>query len=670
MGSTDQSSRSASLTSIVEMYQRPITSSSTCPAMRPIGTLYYDYTEDFHDPSLEVTRQPEMPISPVPHRAGGGAKPTILQQDMELKMHGAIHSPLVPSPVHLVHQRGHDRANSSIDESFDSYLQGSHDDSIEEIERAIANAISSAAADKLMAASEHLNTYTDALRSRRSENETNLTNGPNLSRRLPATERQYGLRTAASNNEMNNSTRRASQLNLNKNAMALDPAFADFTSLLSSFERLAKSPFSRLSDEDDVDERHSRRSSKLSTMETLDEIEATEKRYLKRHCHNMATARAGSPALSTSGSLAEHPLSLGEDITVLAPEPLSPHRKRKDQPELHQRFMKALPPIPAEIPALHHTRDVYGSTDKQRKIDSAISQVRSLSLRSHLSRSGSPGKLKLRSRPPSSFGDIDHAIVSNGARRQRRSADECRSSTNIDPPPRLKLKISRNQLGLGRNAQTGSVIRNNRLKQCNALADVARPPHADRDKKTDKAQDMAGIKEHNERPEPFTTGFGLRDSAGGSCQPSDQFNLSYPSTPVESADVMLPRPSPFRESVEEMRTVQSEPGEAASRRVKPKFSFLRLRPVNSAAHTTLTKPAPGPLYNNYSPDTNVAQSKKTGAAVGQFDSTVSENADKSASVKSERVGNRVRRWAADAKRVVRSYVRRTLIRSPKSAATY
>ncbi len=670
MGSTDQSSRSASLTSIVEMYQRPMTSSSTCPAMRPSGTFYYDYTEDFNDPRPEGARQPDMPISSVPHRACGGTKPTMLQQDMELKVHGAIHSPSIPGSTYPAYRGGYNQADSSIDESFDSYLQGSHDDSIEEIERAIANAISSAAADKLMAASEHLNTYTDALRSRRVENQTNLINGPNISRRLPATEKQYGLKTAAPNIEMNNNTRRASQLSLNKNAVALDPAFADFTSLLSSFERLAKSPFSRLSDEDDVDERHSRRNSKLSTMETLDEIKNTENKYLKRHRRNIATARAATPALSTSGSLTEQPSSLGEDTMTLTPEPLSPHRKKKDQPDLHQRFMKALPPLPAERPGMHPTHDIHCSADKQRKNDSAISEVRSLSLRSHMSRSGSPGKLKLRGHPPSLSGDVDHAIVSNGAQRERRSADECRPSTNIKPPPRLKLKISRNQLGRGRSAQTGSVIRNNRLKQCNALADVARPPHTEFDKKTEKTQDMARIKEHNERQEPFTPGFGLRDSAGASCQPSDQFNLSYPPTPVESADAMLPRPRSFRESVEDMRTMQSETGVATSRRIKPKFSFLRLRPANPAAHATLIKPAPGPLCNNYGPDPNMTQRKLTGASASQFDSTISENAARSASVKSERVGNRVKRWATDAKRVVRSYVRRTLIRTPKSATTY
>ncbi|KAJ6789000.1 hypothetical protein PWT90_06693 [Aphanocladium album] len=663
MGSTDQSSRSASLTSIVEMYQRPMTSSSTCPAMRPSGTLYYDYSEDFNDQNILNTRILEAPLSPVPHRVIGGIKPAILQQDLELNSHSAM---CRSSLAHTAFRGGYNRTESSIESSFDSYLQGSHDDSIEEIERAIANAISNAAADKLVAASEHLNAYTDAMRNNITDSRSNLSNAGNTSRRLPATERQYGLKTSAPNMEMNIGSRRSSQLSLNKNAMALDPAFADFTSLLSSFERLAKSPFSRLSDEDDIDERHSRRSSKISTMETLDELEIAEHPKMKRPRGNITTGQAGTPALTAVESPTERPASPVDGTEPLTPEPLSPHRGKKGQNELRQRFMKALPPLPAEGIATHPGQVIHDSVDKRSKNDSAISQVRSLSLRSHISRSDSPGKLKLRVRTPSSFGDGDSVTASNGAPRERRSADECRATTNFKPPPKLKLKISRNQLGQGRATQTGSMIRNNRLKQCNALADVVQPPRSDLDKKTDYPT-LTARQGGNERPEIMARGFDPRDSAGGSCQPSDQFNLSYPPTPVQSAPAILPRPRSSYQSVAEMQTVQTEAGEAVSHRIKPKFSFLRLRLVNQASPVTLMKPAPGPTYNNYESNEKAVEKATTCHNISQFDTTMTENLTSSVSVKSERVGNRVKRWATDAKRVVRSYVIRTLIRTPKSA---
>ncbi|KAM3435503.1 hypothetical protein MY4824_004819 [Beauveria thailandica] len=665
MSSTDQSSRSASLTSIVEMYQRPMTSSSTCPALRPSGTLYYDYTEDFNDSGPEAARHPDMPLSPVPHRVGRGSKPAILQQDMELKMHGTIDVTSDSGPAHAACQRGYSQTVSSMEESFGSYLQGSHDDSIEEIERAIADAMSNAAADKLMAASEHANAYTEAFGTIMGENQT-ATNDTNIPRRLPATERQYGLKTAAPNMEMTNKARRASQLSLNKNVMALDPAFADFTSLLSSFERLAKSPFSRLSDEDDADEGRSRRSSKLSTMETLDEMEIAENPYPKRHHRNIAAAKTNTPAPSAEESLAEHSSSSGEDMLVLAPEPLSPHREKKGGNELHQKFMKALPPLPAETLSTHPAQAIQGSEPKQNKNDSAISQVRSLSLRSHVSRSGSPGKLKLRVRTPPSSGETEHAAAWNGVRRERRSTDDGRSTSTFKPPPKLKLKISRNQLGQGRTGQTGTVIRNNRLKQCNALADVAPPPRIDADKRAERANDAARISEGHEL---LAATVAQRNSAGGSCQPSDQFNLSYPPTPVESAKAMLPRTGSLRQSIEEMQRVQLDSGEALVRRVKPKFSFLRLRSANQAAPTTLSKPAPGHTCISSEPHMKFTKANLPSASTNQFDPTMNKNSAASVSIKSERMGNRVKRWATGAKRVFRSYVRRTLIRSPKSAKT-
>ncbi|PHH91144.1 hypothetical protein CDD83_1521 [Cordyceps sp. RAO-2017] len=75
--STDQSLRSASLTSIVEMYQRPITASSTLPALRPGLSFYYDYTEEFEKPApLNPRVEPQASRSAAFGRSchlGGGA---------------------------------------------------------------------------------------------------------------------------------------------------------------------------------------------------------------------------------------------------------------------------------------------------------------------------------------------------------------------------------------------------------------------------------------------------------------------------------------------------------------------------------------------------------------------------------------------------------------------
>lgn len=82
--SADYSPRSASLTSIVEMYQRPATASSAVPAIRHGGSLYYDYTEEFEKPASLVPKTDlHAPLCPVPQRAGDGSRPMVLREDSQ-----------------------------------------------------------------------------------------------------------------------------------------------------------------------------------------------------------------------------------------------------------------------------------------------------------------------------------------------------------------------------------------------------------------------------------------------------------------------------------------------------------------------------------------------------------------------------------------------------------
>lgn len=352
---------------------------------------------------------------------------------------------------------------------------------------------------------------------------------------------------------------------------------------------------------------------------------------------------------------------------TLKPEPLSPTRQKKIHLDLRQKCMKALPPLPAEKGLGRHHTAVLVPTSEGSKNDSGISEVRSASSRSQISRANSPGKLRLRVHTPSLPGDGDVAASSPGARVARRSVDEdAANPSSKAAPPKLRLKISRNQLGHGRSTQTGSVIRNNRLKQCNALADVAQPPRLDIAHRPDGIDKMTAYREMAGSKRVDTAPSDEKGSVEESCRPSDQFNLSYPPTPVQVAGGDLPRPESPLESVDEQQSVQSEVGDLISRRIKPKFSFLRLRSATSAAPATLVKSTPsakrhGPRWNG-----KVTSGNVDGIATSGSDAEGDKNPPPSISVKSERVGNRVKRWATDAKRAVRLYVRRTLVRSPKS----
>lgn len=89
-GSTEQSMRSASLTSIVEMYQTPIPPDEDMPPLRSAGSFYYDYTEEFES---QPPRRPslDIPLCPIPQRAGSIHRPLILREDSDTHLDGEIH---------------------------------------------------------------------------------------------------------------------------------------------------------------------------------------------------------------------------------------------------------------------------------------------------------------------------------------------------------------------------------------------------------------------------------------------------------------------------------------------------------------------------------------------------------------------------------------------------
>lgn len=81
--SGDQSVRSASLTSIVEMYHRPMRSCSTLQRPSASGSFYYDYTEDFEVATL---REPDaaVPFEPISQRTESTGLPdTPVENSME-----------------------------------------------------------------------------------------------------------------------------------------------------------------------------------------------------------------------------------------------------------------------------------------------------------------------------------------------------------------------------------------------------------------------------------------------------------------------------------------------------------------------------------------------------------------------------------------------------------
>ncbi|KAH7328802.1 hypothetical protein B0I35DRAFT_27411 [Stachybotrys elegans] len=82
--SVDPSQRSASLTSIVEMYHRPFHDEEAETAARSSGSFYYDYSEGFEDLPPELPDQ--APLCPIPQRAGSNTRPLILSDETQLSL--------------------------------------------------------------------------------------------------------------------------------------------------------------------------------------------------------------------------------------------------------------------------------------------------------------------------------------------------------------------------------------------------------------------------------------------------------------------------------------------------------------------------------------------------------------------------------------------------------
>ncbi|KAH8890994.1 hypothetical protein GQ53DRAFT_166464 [Thozetella sp. PMI_491] len=91
-GASRYSTRATSLTSIVDMYQHDHTGSSLQRhPPRPVGSFYYDYSEDF-DTHRENGRIIIDPISPIPTRAASMCRSAILGEDCDDHLDSRMHS--------------------------------------------------------------------------------------------------------------------------------------------------------------------------------------------------------------------------------------------------------------------------------------------------------------------------------------------------------------------------------------------------------------------------------------------------------------------------------------------------------------------------------------------------------------------------------------------------
>lgn len=486
--------------------------------------------------------------------------------------------------------------------------------------------------------------------------------------------------------------KRASQSSLTKLRCTLDPALSEFASLFSSFDRLAKTPFSRKGDdtmttddelftgeEDGSYGGYPKRLGRRPSLQLFN-IAATEgNAYRRRHRRNAAAMRINTVGLSDLGGSRQELSPPKEELTILSPEPISPARQLRVKNSIPQ-LMKALPPLPGEA-AGESSQDDQDDQDSPEAgnphsrhdgsfSDNAFCNEKSLSDDSRTAspanaqgeRQESPRKFKVRVRTSSSPSRVSDVGSLPKSYRKGRQGD-LRQNFSLAAKPRLKLKLSRSQLGQARSGHGGSLTRTNRLKQCNSLADLASPSSrkmcAGKGYARDDAEYRPGSAAGDGSWEPCE---GNTDQPDPSPQPSDQFNIPYPPSPDKVEALPRSSASTNKVTLSEMRSFNSDVNPVGYRGLRHKLSVLRFRITG----------------------TPVAGAPKGAGAVAQFDGagetpqacttcnapningdTSGETKGRAISTRSERVGGRVKRWASDAKQAVRAYVRRTLDRSSR-----
>lgn len=428
--------------------------------------------------------------------------------------------------------------------------------------------------------------------------------------------------------------------------LSKDPEFAEYTALLSSFKRLAKSPFAGSQDGDDG-KALSGQTRKHEALDILDRIALEGSVYQRGHRRNRAALCASIIGCSGDESTIQLPQT-ADDNTMTPPE-------LQSSPSTTQilsggsYLMKDLPPLPSTPETPRDSGEgvrpaVAANSENSEDATKARAEAGiAIDSKEHL-------KLKLKLRINKSTSSVDTSCGTDCVP----SENDCQGQT---ARKRLKLKLSRTQLGQGQCRKLSVSSQSSRLKQCNSLADFKPPP----------GEISSVIKRQRSAENPASTRLFKRSNlpviddassrAKRSSQPSDQFNLSYPPSPEKSRQGphsrSLASVSPCMDGV----GTQSDSGVSNNQRIRTKLSFFRLHRRDRAGSLSPMYP----LQSTKIPATRQGEITDTENGDTEQKSTLGDGS----SMRSAKRRGRVKRWAEGAARALQVYVRRTLIRSTR-----
>ncbi|KID66457.1 hypothetical protein MAN_04738, partial [Metarhizium hybridum] len=663
----DRCGRSPSLTSIVDMYRRPSTAKGSGQPPQLAGSFYYDYSEDFDRPTAshhDIKSQISMESPRIQDDEGRNYDEFAVKPKPDRPDHqdAAVDTLTPHSRSSLEYSTGNQEELKSGPKLEEETTRSSDADDTDLSNLIAARRLSqSAPADP-----EASKSAESLLQSDEHNMSVNMARLSKSVQSLRAVE-------AKPNSECHPNTLSAQQGSLVARC-ALDPTLPDFASIFSSFDLLGKSPCFKTAD--------------ISAQKPSDESDTNSvastnhKLGNQRHRRNVAAVRINTAELNDKSGHIEDGSVHKQELDILSPEPISPARGLKVKNSIPQ-LMKALPPLPPGMPGegsrnQHPLRKWDDQLDEQPlcdcsrlhdmvreddKIHLAEPVPTGLKQPAQSGKHSSPSKFKVRIKPSyspvSGLGNINCAHIKG-------DIQGVSQQSTAQAKPKLKLKLSRSQLGQGRQATGEPFTRVNRLKQCNSLADLALyssigtkagQRFANEDNVRGNTQSEGCVQS------TFETQHSQSSTGYKSPQPSDPFSIPYPPSPEDNTDKNRSLSSSNKDTLVQRPSCSSGRSPVQENGLRKKMSMFRLRIAESFTAKPPKKCKKIPELEQS--DSHISVNMTLKGSETNLNNIDNRTQPPNSNIKSDWVADRVKRWAIDARRALRSYVRRTLDRSSR-----
>ncbi|KAG5949611.1 hypothetical protein E4U53_005825 [Claviceps sorghi] len=658
----DHGERSPSLSSIVGMYRPPSSAKNSKSQSQMACQFYYDYSEDFDKPTGGESDIQQQTIAHAGRYGGDGGDEGECSPDADV---------MANVNCAVQDENCSQRATKEDNNTCSSWMTSAERSPLNEEHGACNQTVSRLGEiPALRRLSRSAPPSSQQLKQaslreeREAQNELASLTGDSPRSKLLRVSKTLADRLVT--NQVSDKT--SADTNGDDAECSPEQSLPDFASIFGPFDLLDRSPYFNST---------ASLAKALNATGDTRSIHSTDRTSHAKHLHDMSSTDTNSseePADDSRFSVS--PSAQDKKLDILSPEPISPVRGLKVKNSIPQ-LMKALPPLPSRL-----SQYVQNAADSNLVPEKAEHAEQTLAAghydqdamqdefhkgQARTAAQASPSKFKVRVKPSNSQMRMAPAGAGYGPENPSYPGEIPQdAAAQAHAKPKLKIKISRSQLGQAHYATGAALPRANRLKDCNSLAELA--PYSSRPSKMADVVDVSGTldkeKSHSDKRHESSDDVDELpiQSTRTSPQPSDPFNIPYPSSSDDNAtknhsisssnkETLVPRPSCSPET-----SLHHEKG------LRKKMSMFRLRLVESFSTNAVKKDEKAEEVARSESHVSVIMTSKD----SETNMTVFANhTSRSNKARSDWVAARMKRWAMDAKRAVRLYVRRTLDRSPR-----